>query len=104
MPRRALDLREPRRRALAVRAQRRRRRAVRLQSSRYRALAKGPVHGHRRAGDALMARKAKPPQPTLSRDEWALAFGRKADELRPDMGPQVPGDRGRNALAEAPSR
>jgi hypothetical protein len=33
-----------------------------------------------------MARKAKPPQATLSRDEWALEFERKADELRPDMG------------------
>jgi len=39
-----------------------------------------------------MPRKPKPPpktraeMPSMSRDEWALAFGRKVDALRPDMG------------------
>ena len=35
-----------------------------------------------------MASKTKPTQdaPSMCRDEWALAFVRKVDELRPDMG------------------
>jgi hypothetical protein len=36
-----------------------------------------------------MARKTKPTTPdapTMSRDEWALAFVRKVDGLRPNMG------------------
>ena len=36
-----------------------------------------------------MARKTKPTTPdtpAMSRDEWALAFVRKVDELRPNMG------------------
>ena len=36
-----------------------------------------------------MARKIKPitaNAPVMSRDEWELAFKRKVDELRPDMG------------------
>ena len=38
-----------------------------------------------------MARKTKPatspaPEVAMSRDEWALAFQRKVDELRPNMG------------------
>ena len=33
-----------------------------------------------------MARGKKPEAPSMSTDEWALAFGRKADELRPNMG------------------
>ena len=37
-----------------------------------------------------MARKPRPPEPPppepMSRIDWALAFERKVDELRPDMG------------------
>jgi len=36
-----------------------------------------------------MGRKTKPTTasaPVMSRDEWDLAFKRKVDELRPDMG------------------
>jgi len=38
-----------------------------------------------------MARKTKPatspaPEVAMSRDDWALAFNRKVDELRPGMG------------------
>ena len=36
-----------------------------------------------------MARKTRPTPvdvPAMSRDEWALAFVRKVDELRPNMG------------------
>jgi hypothetical protein len=36
-----------------------------------------------------MARKPKestPPAVAMSREEWALTFERKVDELRPDMG------------------
>ncbi len=43
----------------------------------------------RRRASALMARKPKnaPAVATpMSRDEWALAFELKVDELRPDMG------------------
>jgi len=33
-----------------------------------------------------MARTSKPQHPSMSRDEWAHAFARKLDELRPNMG------------------
>ncbi len=57
----------------------------------------------------LMARKKQPvapeaPPEPMSRTEWAFAFERKVDELRPPDGPQVPGDDRRHAVAEAPGR